>query len=130
MRPMQELRYTGWWLAGGIALVLLVVTGTLAPAASLPAAGISDKVEHFAGYFALALWFAGLVHRYRYLLVGSALVALGGLLEIGQAAMNVGRSADWLDMWANTLGVALGLALAYAGLGSWMRTVERSLRDG
>lgn len=124
---MQRLRFFGWWLAGGIALLALIVTGTLAPPHAVPEISLSDKLQHFGGYLLLALWFAGLVERYRYLLVGVALIALGGTLEAAQAAMAVGRSADWSDVSANTLGVVVGLALAQAGLGSWMLTIERGL---
>lgn len=113
---------------GGLLLVLLIVSGTLAPLDALPALSVSDKIQHFGGYLLLALWFAGLVERYRYLLVGVALIALGGSLEAAQAAMAVGRTADWWDISANTLGVAAGLALAQAGLGSWMLAIERGLR--
>lgn len=122
---MQTLRFFGWWLAGGIALVALIVAGTLAPPAAAPAFTISDKLLHFGGYLLLALWFAGLVERYRYLAVGVALIALGGGLEVLQALMGYGRTADWWDLSANTLGVAAGLALAQAGLGSWMLAIER-----
>lgn len=122
---MQQLRYFGWWLAGGCALVALIVYGSIIPPAATPVISISDKLLHFGGYLVLALWFAGLVEPYRYLVVGVALIALGGGLEIVQALMGYGRTADWWDLSANMLGVAVGLALAQVGLGSWMRAVER-----
>lgn len=122
---MQRLRFFGWWLAGGLLLAGFIVTGSLVPPGDLPQVSVSDKVEHFGGYLLLALWFGGLFRRYRYPAVGLALIALGGGLEVAQGLMAVGRTADWWDISANTLGVATGLGLAQAGLGTWMLAVER-----
>jgi len=99
----------------------------LLPARDVPAIGASDFTEHAAGYLVLMLWFAGLTARERWIRTGAAFFALGVALEGIQAAMGLGRVADPRDVAANTLGVALGLALAYAGLGGWMRWVEARL---
>lgn len=70
------------------------------------------------------LWCAGLVARSRYLALAAALFALGVGLEWLQGALASGRVTDPRDVAANSLGVALGLALAHAGLGDWMRWIE------
>lgn len=124
------LRMRGLWLAGGALLVAGLIALCLMPAANVPSIGMSDFVDHAAGYLALTLWFAGLVPRARWLLLALVLTLLGLTLEWLQGALSLGRVADARDAAANTLGIALGLTLALAGLGGWMRWVEaRLLRE-
>jgi VanZ family protein len=121
-----KLRYAWLWWAMGWVLVALTINDSLER--NVPAFAHlfpSDKLLHFTGYFALATWFGGVTRKHRYPIVGALLIALGGALEIGQALMNNGRSAEWLDFLANTLGVTVGLGIAYAGLGMWTVWVER-----
>ncbi len=115
-----------WWLLGW-AFVVLTVNDSLEthPPAVFELA--SDKLVHFLGYFALAMWFAGVTRARRYPVVGAMLIALGGLLEILQGLMHNGRQAEWLDLLADSLGVIAALALAYAGLGRWAIWIERLL---
>jgi VanZ family protein len=87
----------------------------------------SDKIVHFLGYFALAMWFAGVTRVRRYPVVGALLIALGGVIEILQGVMGNGRDAEWLDLLADALGVIAALGLAYAGLGRWAMWMERLL---
>jgi hypothetical protein len=124
---MQPLRLKWAWLAAGGAFVACVVYLGLMPATAVPDLGVSDFVEHAAGYFALMLWFAGLALRSRWLSVAGALFLLGAVLEGLQGAMALGRVTDPTDLAANSLGIALGLALAHAGLGDWMRWAEARL---
>jgi hypothetical protein len=42
--------------------------------------------------------------------------------------MHEGRTADWFDMLANTLGVSTGLGVSALGLGYWMVWIERLFR--
>ncbi len=49
-------------------------------------------------------------------------------MEIAQGLMHQGRTADWFDMLANTLGIGSALILATLGLGNWMVWIERLLR--
>jgi hypothetical protein len=42
--------------------------------------------------------------------------------------MHQGRTADWFDFLANSLGVSAGLGLAALGLGNWMVWIEKLLR--
>jgi VanZ family protein len=114
-----------WWLLGW-GLVAATINESLQRnvwevAKVMP----SDKVTHFSGYCALAIWFAGVARRSRYLIVGSLLIALGGALEIAQGVMSQGRTADWWDFLANSLGIATGLGVAALGLGNWMVWIER-----
>lgn len=121
-----KLRFGWLWWAIGWVLVILTINDSLERnAPNFTHLFVSDKLLHFTGYFALATWFGGVTRKRRYPVVGVFLIALGGSLEIGQLLMRNGRSAEWLDFLANTLGVAVGLVIAYAGLGMWPVWVER-----
>ena len=121
---MLSLRFKWFWISGGVGLVAGVVLGVLAPASELPPLGFSDFTEHAIAYTVLMVWFAALYARARWLPAAAALFLLGIALEGLQAAMALGRTADPTDVAANSLGIALGLALARAGLGGWMQWVE------
>jgi len=45
-------------------------------------------------------------------------------MELLQYALTSDRMADARDMTANTIGVGVGILLAYVGLGSWAQRVE------
>jgi hypothetical protein len=118
------LRLRGVWISGAAALVAGLVYLCLLPAQEVPDLGLSDFAEHAGGYLVLMLWFAALSARARWLLLAGALALLGLGLEWLQGALAIGRVSDPRDVAANTLGVAFGLALAYAGLGRWMHWIE------
>ena len=121
---MSGLRHRALWWATSFVLVLATVYLSLEPGGSLPTPGGFDKVEHFMTYAGLMLWFSGLARRRHHWLVAAALVALGGCLELLQASMELGRSAEWLDFAANTAGVAIGW-FAAAMLGDrWVQRLE------
>jgi VanZ family protein len=120
-----KLRFARLWWALGWVFVAVIVAGSLEHNTPAFTHGVNDKVLHFAGYFSLALWFGALTRRSRYLLVGVLLLLLGAALELAQGFMGLGRTADWRDLLANSLGILTGLGLSYAGLGMWMVWVER-----
>jgi VanZ family protein len=124
---MLTLRYRRYWILLSVALVAVVVWGSLQTA--FDAGGLQgfDKYQHFGTYLVLAAWFTGLVGRSRYWLVVTGLLALGLAMEIAQFAMQAGRMGDPYDMVANAAGVAAGLALALWVTGGWAQKVERSL---
>ena len=39
------------------------------------------------------------------------MIILGGLVELGQAYCTTTRSGEWLDFWADTVGVIIGTAV-------------------
>lgn len=121
---MIPLRHRALWLAMSAALVAAIAYASLAPDVSVTVPRGFDKVEHFATYCGLAVWFTGLYPRTRYWKVVLGLLALGLGLEIAQGVMQLGRSAEPLDMVANASGVAAGLLLALAVTGNWARRVE------
>jgi VanZ family protein len=127
---LLALRHPRLWLVTGWILVILAIVASLIPAHELPKmGGISDKLEHVVGYFVLTLWFAGIYPKTRYPMIGFALLIMGIVIEALQGAMNVGREADLLDVYANALGVVGGLTLALAWLGGWAQRVESLTRQ-
>jgi VanZ family protein len=92
--------------------VAVVTWGELTPRPpSLPGPWVWDKLDHFTAYFGLALlaslgW--GLRRSLYWVFLG--VLAIGGGLEGLQSL--VGRDAEWLDMLANALGAAAGMAVA------------------
>ncbi len=124
---MQPLRFRALWCVGGALLVAAVCAASLAPARELPDVGVDDGVEHALAYALLTLWFTALALRRHWLVVAAALFGFGGAVEGLQAASALGRVADSADLVANGVGIAAALAGAFAGLGGWMRWVERKL---
>jgi VanZ family protein len=125
---MLALRHRLAWIVASVALVAIVVWGSLQTAVHVDAPHGFDKVEHFSTYMVLALWFTGLYARPRWWAVVLVLLALGLSMEISQYLMHAGRDADPYDMAANTAGVAVGLLLAWLATGGWAQKVEGWLR--
>jgi VanZ family protein len=80
-----------------------------------------DKLNHAAAFAALA-WAAVLGFRERrnygrYVALG--LVAYGAAKEVAQAFVP-GRSSEWADLLADSLGIAVGMLLATALLRWWL----------
>jgi VanZ family protein len=93
--------------------ILVVVVGSLLPADSEPIKAletlpISDKIDHFAAYAALA--FLPAIHEKRRFLIAAAFgaVALGVALEYVQLFSGV-RNFEVGDMIADAIGVGFGL---------------------
>jgi VanZ family protein len=121
---MLELRHRRLWIAVSLGLVVLVAWGSLQTTIGGPALQGLDKVEHFATYLVLAMWFTGLVPRARWWRVVAGLLGLGLAMELGQYLMQAGRLGDPADMLANTAGIAVGMLLASLGTGGWAVKVE------
>ncbi len=99
------------WVLG----LLVVIVGSLLPGDSLPIRelallDISDKIEHFAAYAALAFLPAIHERRRAVIFMALALVGLGVLLEFGQL-LSVDRDFEIGDMVADAAGVCVGISL-------------------
>lgn len=125
---MLHLRFRPYWIIASTLLVLSVVWGSLQTSLHDQVPQGFDKVEHFSTYLILAVWFTGLLARGRWWSVVIALLALGASMEAGQYLMHAGRTADVLDMAANTAGITAGMLLALALTGGWAQRVESWLR--
>lgn len=78
---------------------------------------LMDKWVHFVMYggFSSCLWFDYYRQNPSRRLTWAAVIiavvfptVVGGLLELGQAYLTTCRSGDWLDFYANAIGVAIG----------------------
>lgn len=108
---LRPLRWPRLWLAVWVAMIAVVLFGSLLPAQHLPPPAFDgvDKLQHLFGYAVLAgyavLLFA---HARLQLFAMAGLVALGVGIEFAQAALTATRLADIADVGANTLGALLG----------------------
>jgi hypothetical protein len=96
-----------------IAMMALVIFGSLAPAGSAPiqalgAFSINDKVMHFGSYIPLGLLPLLTERRKRAFLAVGLMAALGVALEFGQM-FSEGRSPELLDAVADFAGLAIGV---------------------
>lgn len=121
---MLAVRHPRSWLVIGWTLVVLAVLVSLLPGKELPHTGMNDKFEHSITYALLALWFAGIYPRSRYIVIAIALFIMGVGIEWAQGAMHLGRQTDVRDVVANTGGIAIGLTLALIGLGGWAEWID------
>ena len=126
---MLPLRYASHWRTASIALLLLVLVATLMPVgwlfddtdSAFSWIEHADKWAHAITFTMLALWFAGQYRSSWRIAVG--LLVLGAFIELCQL-MTGYRSADWVDMAANTVGIITGLGIATTGLGGWCQRAE------
>lgn len=125
---MVPLRFRRFWILLGVLLVLATLYVCLRPAGTDPPWFPNvDKLQHFTAYLVLTAWFGALLDRSRYWPLAAAMLALGGVIEVAQGAMALGRTADLTDVLANALGVAAGLGISLAGRESWLLRIERWL---
>jgi VanZ family protein len=111
----------------GFLMVAFITVSCLMPAHDVPDIGIPDKVEHGFSYVVLGFWFASILQRRVYLQLLLALAVFGGLIELAQEAMHLGRHAEWGDLLADVVGSAAGIALAATPLGRWPGRLEAML---
>jgi VanZ family protein len=125
LRP--ELRYRRLWFFVGLILAAFIAFVCLLPGKDLPDIHLWDKLEHGVAFAALALWFGCVVVRRDILWLGIGLVVFGGLIEILQGWMGLGRDADVRDLLADALGITLGLLMAVSPLGRLAPWLEGKL---
>jgi VanZ family protein len=131
---MLALRYAQRWRAASLFLLLTVLIAALMPAVWFGAdtrelvtwfMGV-DKWLHAITFGFLAAWFSGQYERRYYWRIALGLVLFGVLIEICQRMVSY-RSAEWHDLAADVLGVIVGLAVAWLGLGGWSLRAEQWL---
>jgi VanZ family protein len=107
-------------------MVIGVVAGSLVPAkvVTMVFGTFNDKLEHAGAYAALMAWYGGMFRRVSQIWVGTALVALGGVLELLQS-LTPTRTPDVLDFAADSIGVLVGLLLSMTVLSRWCQRIEK-----
>jgi VanZ family protein len=128
IKPGGRLRFAKTWQGVGWAMVATVAWLSLTPSPPPPPAFLGwDKAQHFIAYGGLMAWYAmAFARHWRWPVF---LVALGVGLEYLQGYGGV-RNFDPADMVANTLGVALGLALAASPAGRCLAAFDAWLAGG
>ena len=128
---MLPLRYAPQWRIASIVLLLAVLFSTLAPAVWFWSDKVQlvswlanfDKWAHVVTFVILTVWFAGLYRPRSYWRIAVGLTAFGMLIEVGQRLVGY-RSAEWVDLAADVVGILLGLAIAVSGAGGWCLRIE------
>jgi hypothetical protein len=129
---MLPLRYTKRWQLAGVAILLTVLVFALVPPEWLRlgvrdvALRVSDKSLHGATFTFVTLWFCGQYARGSYWRVAAGLLLFGVFIEICQRMLGY-RNAESLDLLADSVGIAIGLAIATAGAGGWSLRLEQWL---
>lgn len=127
---MIPLKYAARWQFAGIAFLMLALTAALLPEIPFwpddPAARFefSDKLLHMIAFTFLAVWFSGQYARASYWRIAVGLLAFGALIELIQGTVSY-RSSEWLDLYADGIGIVVGLIIALLGLGGWSERFER-----
>jgi len=104
-----------WRLVFWIGATTVTVLSLLPQSALPPLPDINDKIEHASAYLALALVAGPAWPRLAdHARTAIALILLGGAIEIAQLWVP-GRSAEWGDFAADTIGVVLGVAVFRLG---------------
>lgn len=115
-RPIQWLIATPIWLLSAMFLIVIIYL-TLMPASAVPHVELfphADKVVHAIMFGALATaiiydysrWRGRLLFKSVALCIISSIV-LGGIIEVLQSVMYLGRSGDILDLIADAVGAIL-----------------------
>lgn len=107
------IRPSRYWLGLCLFLALVICGLAFDPKPPQFAEIANDKVNHLLAFASLG--FTGALSRqpgWRGMAaVAVALVAFGGFIEIVQAFIP-GRAGEWADVVADSVGIAIGLALA------------------
>jgi len=123
--PDLKLRFL--WLTIGYALVALVVflSLTSSPVEMDLSFPYEDKFFHALAYFTLMAWFSQIYHdRFQRNMIAVVFVFMGMTLEYLQS-FDPSRYFEYADMVANSIGVALGFAIALSGAKNILVRVER-----
>ncbi len=93
------------WKPVTIFLLLVIAFLSLYPLPKLPEFQGTDKTYHLVAYFLLALP-SGLKKPNKWVLFIFLFIIFGGVIEMIQPYVN--RYGEWLDFFANTIGVISG----------------------
>lgn len=128
---MLALRYARRWQFAGIALLGFVLAAALLPpdwlwSDRLSTFVMSDKWVHGITFMLLAVWFSGQYAPQAYWRLIAGLIAFGLLIEVTQRMVGY-RTADWMDLLADLVGLGVGMVIALAGAGGWCLRFEKWL---
>lgn len=114
-----------WWSLG-VCLVALITALSLLPMGG-PSLDIpsSDKINHAFAYVVMMLYFGQLVgdDLRRRLWVVALLIVYGAAIECLQS-LTPARTAEWADLGADLVGIAIGWLLLRTVLGQTLVVIE------
>lgn len=125
--PTYELKQIKLWLFAGYLLVAFIFYLSLTPKPPTFNTSIDfiDKIGHFSAYFILMFWFAQIYFTNRQRLTCVVLfLIMGSAIEVVQS-FQVTRSFEFMDMVANTTGVAAGYLLTLGSARFILTTLEK-----
>ena len=124
MTNNNPLKLKPVWLTIGVMMLLAVAILSLIPIAGT---GVNDKLSHLITYAVLAGWFVLQVSSIRALLmVMLGLIAYGALIELLQGQTDY-RQAELADVFANALGVFIGVLIYRSALPALFRRCDHRL---
>jgi hypothetical protein len=107
---MRPLRHLPFYVGFGLTYITFIIVECLIPhpLQVLPPFPYSDKLEHLVAFGLMMAWFGQLAQERRpRAKLALAFIALGGIIELLQGAMALGRSMEFGDFAADALGVWL-----------------------
>jgi hypothetical protein len=123
MSILLPLRFGPAWMAAGFAMIAVILYLALIPIAGLIPANVSDKALHAVAFAGLMIWFCGVVDFRLAPRLALCLAAYGLLIELLQG-LTATRQADYLDLFADIVGILAGWLLCAAGLRHWCTKLE------
>lgn len=130
---LRDFRLPRLWVAGWLAMLALVATGSLMPSSGLPDVAFpgADKLQHGVGYAAMSAYAVMLFATRRARWTAAAgLLAFGIAIELAQGAFTADRSPELADVFANAAGILAGLLVAPTRLALLLQRVDRGLAGG
>ena len=127
---LRAFNFPWLWVAGWLAMLALVATGSLMPSSGLPDVAFpgADKLQHAVGYAAMSGYAVMLFATRRARWTAAAgLVAFGIGIELAQGALTADRSPELADVIANAAGIAAGLLVARTRMALLLQRVDRRL---
>ena len=128
---MLPLSYPARWRIAGILILIIVLAFAMVP--DFWPWGhrhgrylVSDKVLHGMTFAFLAVWYTGQYSRRSYPWLAVGLLAFGMLIEACQYLVTY-RTAEWGDVWADSIGIVIGMTVAMVLTGGWSLKIERWL---
>jgi hypothetical protein len=109
-----------YWIALTLVILGAISILSLSPLDTLPSVPGTDKAHHLIAY-ALLMFPAALRKPDRLLTIGLLFIAWSGTIELVQPYVN--RYGEWLDLLANTGGIACGFLIATL-INSWITRRE------
>lgn len=108
MSPLRRLFVIAFWLATAFAYVQAVL-----PANEAISLNWWDKLQHMAAFFTLTFLARAAYPRVPVAMLFAALTGFGALIELSQAVPMIHRDAEWGDLLADVIAIAVGMVLAW-----------------